>query len=92
MSRKQGWDVARRKRFIWPCTSARTRLLLDDGEGRREARRLGLQVTGVLGLLLAAKRIGLLPAVRPKVDMLRTSGFHVSEGLYQELLTSCGEI
>jgi predicted nucleic acid-binding protein len=68
------------------------RLLLDDGEGRREARRLGLQVTGVLGLLLAAKRIGLLPAVRPKVDMLRTSGFHVSEGLYQELLTSCGEI
>lgn len=25
------------------------RLLLDDGEGRREAQRLGLRVTGVLG-------------------------------------------
>ena len=24
MSGKQGWDVARRKRFIWPCTFART--------------------------------------------------------------------
>ena len=36
------------------------RLLLDDGEGRREAQRLGLRVTGVLGLLVAAKRIGLL--------------------------------
>jgi predicted nucleic acid-binding protein len=68
------------------------RLLLDDGEGRREAQRLGLRVTGVLGLLVAAKRIGLLPAVRPEVDTLRTSGFRVSEGLYKELLTSCGEI
>ena len=68
------------------------RLLLDDGEGRREAQRLGLRVTGVLGLLLAAKRTGLLPAVRPEVDTLRTSGFRVSEGLYNELLASCGEI
>jgi predicted nucleic acid-binding protein len=68
------------------------RLLLDDGEGRREARRPGLRVTGVLGLLVAAKRIGLLPAVRPEVDTLRTSGFRVSEGLYKELLASCGEI
>jgi hypothetical protein len=68
------------------------RLLLDDGEGRREAQRLGLRVTGVLGLLLAAKRTGLLPAVRPEVDALRTSGFRVSEGLYKELLASSGEI
>jgi predicted nucleic acid-binding protein len=68
------------------------RLLLDDGEGRREAQRLGLRVTGVPGLLVAAKRIGLLPAVRPEVDTLRTSGFRVSEGLYKELLASCGEI
>lgn len=68
------------------------RLLLDDGEGRREAKRLGLRVTGVLGLLVAAKRRGLLPAVRPEVDTLRTSGFRVSEGLYKELLASCGEI
>jgi predicted nucleic acid-binding protein len=68
------------------------RLLLDDGEGRREAQRLGLRLTGVLGLLVAAKRIGLLPAVRPDVDTLRASGFRVSAGLYMELLESCGEI
>lgn len=68
------------------------RLLLDDGEARREAQRLGLRVTGVLGLLLAARRIGLLPALRPEVDTLRTTGFRVSEGLYKELLASCGEI
>lgn len=68
------------------------RLLLDDGEGRREAQRLGLRITGVLGLLLAAKKTGLLPTVRPEVDTLRTSGFGVSEGLYKELLASCGEI
>jgi len=68
------------------------RLLLDDGEGRREAQRLGLRVTGELGLLVAAKRIALLPAVRPELDTLRTSGFRVPEGLYKELPASCGEI
>jgi len=67
------------------------RVLLDDGEGRRETKRLGLRVTGVLGLLATAKRMGLLPAVRPEVDKLRTSGFRVSKGLYKELLASCGE-
>ena len=67
------------------------RVLLDDGEGRRETKRLGLRVTGVLGLLMAAKRMALLPAVRPEVDTLRASGFRVSEGLYRELLASCGE-
>ena len=68
------------------------RLLLDDGDARREAQRLGLRVTGVLGLLVAARRAGLIPAVRPDVDRLLTSGFRVSEGLYKELLAFCGEI
>jgi hypothetical protein len=68
------------------------RLLPDDGEGRREARRLGLRVTGVLGLLVAAKRMELLPAIRPEVDALRSAGFHVSEGRYRDLVASCDEI
>ncbi len=68
------------------------RLLMDDGEGRREAQRPGLRVTGVLGLLVAAKRKELLPVVRPEMDALRTSGFRISEGLYKDLLASCGEI
>ena len=68
------------------------RLLMDDGEGRRGAQRLGLRVTGVLGLLVAAKRKELLPVVRPEMDALRTSGFRISEALYKDLLASCGEI
>jgi predicted nucleic acid-binding protein len=65
---------------------------MDDGDARRHAKRLGLRVTGVLGLLVAAKRMNLIPAVRPEIDSLRKSGFHVSLGLYSELLVSCGEI
>jgi len=68
------------------------RLLLDDGLGRREARRLELKVTGVLGLLLAAKQKGILVAVRPEIDALRNFGFRASESLYRELLASCGEV
>jgi hypothetical protein len=42
------------------------RVLLDDGEGRRETKRLGLRVTGVLGLLATAKRMGFFRRFAPK--------------------------
>jgi predicted nucleic acid-binding protein len=35
-------------------------LLIDEREGREFARRLGLHMTGVLGVLLRAKRMGLI--------------------------------
>ncbi len=39
-------------------------LLIDERLGRREATRLGLSITGVLGVLLIAKRRKLIPAVQ----------------------------
>lgn len=68
------------------------RLLIDERLGRREAIHLGLSVTGVLGVLIAAKAEDILPAVKPIVDDLITkAGFWVNEQLYAEILRVAGE-
>lgn len=45
-------------------------LLIDERRGNRVASDLGIACTGILGVLLEAKRRNLLPAVRPVMDKL----------------------
>jgi hypothetical protein len=67
-------------------------LLIDERLGRREAARLGISMTGILGILLIAKRRGLIAAVRPVMDELITiAKFRVSRQLYTEVLTAANE-
>src|SRR5713101_4181029 len=49
----------------------KTRLLIDERDGRRLARQLGLDLTGVLGVLLRAKRTGQISAIKPEIEALR---------------------
>lgn len=67
-------------------------LLIDERLGRQEATRLGLAITGVLGILLVAKSRGLIPAIRPLIDdLIEIAGFRVSNQLYQEVLIAASE-
>lgn len=61
-------------------------LLMEEAAGRAVARRLDLTVTGVVGLLLEAKRRGHLPRLKPALDQLREGGFWLSEPIYREVL------
>jgi len=66
--------------------------LLDEREGRRAARRLGLRVVGVVGILLEAKSRAAIEAVRPCLDGLRhTAGFYLDDALYARALLLAGE-
>jgi predicted nucleic acid-binding protein len=66
-------------------------VLLDDEAARREAVRLGIAVTGTLGILAVARRRSLVPAVRPYLARLAEHGFYFSQDLARELLRSVGE-
>jgi hypothetical protein len=66
-------------------------LIIDDLEGRRIAERLGLTITGTLGVLLLAKKERLIDAIRPLLDGIISHGFRVAEELYKEILTKAGE-
>lgn len=67
-------------------------VLMDEQEGRQLASRSGLAVTGVLGVLLRAKRVGQVHAVKPEIDLLRSKArFFVSSALEAKVLASAGE-
>lgn len=67
-------------------------LLLDERRGYQVASQLGLKVTGLLGVLIAAKSRGLIPTVKPVLnDLISTSGFWVTKALYNRVLQLAGE-
>lgn len=68
-----------------------SRLIIDKRRGRNEAIRLGIQVTGLLGILLAAKQQGLILLVQPILDDLMAQGFWIRAELYAEVLRLAGE-
>jgi uncharacterized protein len=65
--------------------------LLDDGQARRYATMLGVTFTGTLGVLIRAKRDGLLDAVRPCVDKLQALRFRIAPALRESVLRTVGE-
>lgn len=67
-------------------------LVMDERRGRAVATSYGLQVTGLLGVLLQAKRNNLIPAIKPLLDQLiEQADFRVSSQLYTTILQSAGE-
>jgi len=66
-------------------------IILDDNLARQIARLRGFKITGTLGILMAAKQQGLLPAVKPFLDRLRANGFWLNTDLYNRVLTQVGE-
>jgi len=67
-------------------------VILDDKDARKVARGFGLKVTGTLGILLLARRKGLIPAVGPYIEELRKHGFRISEDVLGKILESAGEL
>ena len=61
--------------------------LMDDKDGRTIAHLNNLHVTGTLGILLKAKKIGLIPSVKDLIDKLRIEHhFWVRKDMYQKVL------
>lgn len=67
-------------------------LLIDERRGRAEATRLGLRITGLLGILIEAKHQSLIPSVKSLMDaLIATSEFRVSPALYNQILEMVDE-
>ncbi len=67
------------------------RAILDDLQARAVAQQMGLKLIGTVGILIRAKRAGLLAEVRPVLRDLGKSGFYLSDALMREVLRLAGE-
>ena len=67
-------------------------VIIDERKGRRYAQRLGLALTGTLGILLFAKQKQLIPVLAPLLDQLEQSGLHLSTELVEKVLTLAQEV
>jgi predicted nucleic acid-binding protein len=61
-------------------------VIVDERLGRRHAKRLGLTLTGTLGVLLRAKAQGHIAEIKPWIDQLQQGGIHLNDFLVEEAL------
>jgi predicted nucleic acid-binding protein len=67
-------------------------ILIDEENGRSVASELGLNRVGIFGILLRAKTVGLIPAVKPVFDALQhDAGFWISKSSRERVLRLAGE-
>ncbi len=66
-------------------------LAIDDQRARKAAERLDLNVTGTLGVLIEAKRSGIIPSISPMIDEIQLTNFRLSSELINLALDRAGE-
>lgn len=66
-------------------------LLLDERRARKVASQHGIPIIGTLGVLGAAKRLGLISTLRPLIDQMMDQGRYISPALRAQVLRSVGE-
>ncbi len=66
-------------------------VIIDEHNGRDVAKRLGIPVVGLFGVLVAAKAAGLIAAVRPIVEELVANGFRLDSKLIETVLARVNE-
>ena len=66
-------------------------LLIDDRRGRLVAKHHNLRVIGTAGIILAARKCGLLQQVKPILGQLRDAGYRISVPLCNKILELAGE-
>ena len=66
-------------------------VILDGAVARQAAHSLGVRLTGTLGLLLDAKRAGLITRIEPVLDTLQSLRFHLARQTGATVLGLAGE-
>jgi predicted nucleic acid-binding protein len=66
-------------------------VLIDERAGRAVAKELGIAHVGTVGVIVQAKKRGLVPAARTLFEQLFAQDFRVSAGLINEALAQVGE-
>lgn len=83
-----GWDLGAGENAVltWAHSHPGYEAILDDRAARKCAKTLDVPVRGTIGVLLLAKREGLIAEVRPAFESLVRAGIHMTPDLLEAAL------
>jgi hypothetical protein len=84
-------DKGEKSTLLAALADAADLVLMDEKIGRNMAEYLGLKVMGTLGVLLQARRAGLIESFRVVVSQMRAQGIYYNEALVVRLAATVGE-
>jgi uncharacterized protein len=84
-------DLGEAESIVLALESKADYLLIDEYKGRKIANENGIKIVGILGVLIKAKYMGLIPSVKSKIDDLIDVGFRLDKNLITNVLISLGE-
>ena len=67
-------------------------LIIDDLKARKTAEKIGLNIIGILGVIVDAKNQGVINSVKPILEKIKQTNFRISNNLEAIILTKAGEI
>ncbi|MGF1495899.1 MAG: DUF3368 domain-containing protein [Elainellaceae cyanobacterium] len=87
------WDLGKGESEVlsWVTEHLSYAAIVDDLAARRCAASLGLTVLGTGSILLLAKRRGLIPTVKPRLQALKDAGLYLSDKLVELLVNQAEE-
>jgi hypothetical protein len=89
--RATGLDLGESEAIVLADSLPGSLLLMDERKGRQIALNMGIQIIGTLGILLHAKRLGLVPHIKPLLNALLKANIRISESLYHSMLEQANE-
>ncbi len=66
-------------------------IILDDDKARKVAEKLGLEITGTIGIIIKAKLQKTIPSIKPYITKIRKTDFRMSPELELQALREAGE-
>jgi predicted nucleic acid-binding protein len=87
------WDLGRGESEVLTLAleKAGTGVVLDDLQARKCAALFDISLIGSLGLILLAKRKGLLHLAKPEIERLKAVGLHIDPIVLTRILIRIGE-
>ncbi len=66
-------------------------IILDDYKARKVAENLGLEITGTIGVIIIAKKRGVINSIKPYLEKIRATNFRISEEIERQALKDAEE-
>ncbi len=88
------WDLGQGESEVLTLAleKPRTGVVLDDLQARKCAELFEIPLIGTLGLVVLAKRKGLIILAKPVIERLAAVGLHISSAILTRILVGVGEV